>query len=230
MLPFGDPRDLAPATVSVEFLPHTGNKSTRTGIRPLPSPFYALFVSARAFVVFMAVLALIGLLGFGLIGTGNANLAVGDEAPDAELARLDGEGSGSIADYRGEWVLVNFWASWCAPCREESPTLQRFSEQHRDDVVVLGIDTQDLSGDAMDFVDEFDLTYPMLRDPDSESPLSDDYGATGLPESFLVDPEGEVAMICSGPLDDGDLEELVLPLVSGRAPQASDENSICLTA
>jgi cytochrome c biogenesis protein CcmG/thiol:disulfide interchange protein DsbE len=181
-------------------------------------------------VVFLAVLALIGLLGFGLIGTGNANLAVGDEAPDAELPRLDGEGTGSIADYRGEWLLVNFWASWCAPCRDESPTLQRFSEQHGDDVAVLGIDTQDLTGDAMDFVDEFGLTYPMLRDPDTESPLSDDYGATGLPESFLVDPEGEVAMICRGPVDDGDLEELVLPLVSGRAPAASDEQSICLTA
>jgi cytochrome c biogenesis protein CcmG/thiol:disulfide interchange protein DsbE len=187
-------------------------------------------VSARAFVVFLAVLALIGLLGFGLIGTGNANLAVGDDAPDEELPRLDGEGTGSIADYRGEWVLVNFWASWCTPCRDESPALQRFAGRHEDDVTVLGIDTQDLSGDALDFVDEFDLTYPMLRDPDTESPLSDEYGATGLPESFLIDAEGDVAMICRGPVDDGDLQELVLPLVSGDGVGASGEDSICVTA
>jgi cytochrome c biogenesis protein CcmG, thiol:disulfide interchange protein DsbE len=179
--------------------------------------------------VFLAVLALIGLLGFGLIGTGSANLAVGDDAPDAELPLLDGDGTGSIADYLGDWVLVNFWASWCAPCRDESPTLQRFSERHEDDVVVLGIDTQDLSDDALDFVDEFGLTYPMLRDPDSESPLSDEYGATGLPESYLIDPEGEVAMICRGPVDEQDLQELVLPLASGRAPTESDE-SICVTS
>jgi cytochrome c biogenesis protein CcmG/thiol:disulfide interchange protein DsbE len=187
-------------------------------------------VSARAFVVFLAVLALIGLLGFGLIGTGSANLAVGDEAPDAELPRLDGEGTGSIADYRGGWLLVNFWASWCNPCRDESPTLQRFFERHGEDVAVLGIDTQDLSGDALDFVEEFELTYPMLRDPDSESPLSDEYGATGLPESFLIDPDGDVAMICRGPVDEGDLRGLVLPLVSGRDPAAAGDESICLTA
>jgi cytochrome c biogenesis protein CcmG, thiol:disulfide interchange protein DsbE len=187
-------------------------------------------VSARAFVVFLAVLALIGLLGFGLIGTGSANLAVGDDAPHTELPRLDGQGTGSIADYRGEWVLVNFWASWCAPCRDESPTLQRFFERHGDDVAVVGIDTQDLSGDALEFVAEFGLTYPMLRDPDSESPLSDEYGATGLPESFLVDPEGDVAMICRGPIDQSDLEELVLPLVSGQGTSAPGDGSICVTA
>jgi cytochrome c biogenesis protein CcmG, thiol:disulfide interchange protein DsbE len=186
-------------------------------------------MSARALVVFLAVLALIGLLGFGLIGTGSANLAVGDDAPHAELSRLDGEGTGSIADYRGEWVLVNFWASWCNPCRDESPTLQRFSERHRDDLVVLGIDTQDLTDDALEFVDEFGLTYPMLRDPDSESPLSDEYGATGLPESFLIDPDGGVAMICRGPIDESDLEQLVLPSVSGDEV-TSDDGSICLTS
>jgi cytochrome c biogenesis protein CcmG/thiol:disulfide interchange protein DsbE len=187
-------------------------------------------MSARAFVVFIAVLALIGLLTFGLIGTGTADLAIGDPAPDEELPRLDGEGTGSIADYRGEWVLVNFWASWCTPCRGESPTLQRFAERHEDDVAVLGIDTQDLSGDALDFVEEFELTYPMLRDPDSEEPLSEDYGATGLPESFLVDPEGDVAMICRGPVDESDLQDLVLPLVSGREATASGDGSICVTA
>ena len=171
-------------------------------------------MSARALVVFLAVLALIALLGFGLIGTGSASLAVGDDAPHTELPRLDGEGTGSIADYRGEWVLVNFWASWCAPCRDESPTLQRFSERHGDDVAVLGIDTQDLTGDALAFVREFDLTYPQLRDPDADSPLSEEaFGATGLPESYLIDPEGDLALIRRGPVDDEYLERFVEPLI-----------------
>ena len=133
-----------------------------------------------------------------------------------------------MADHRGEWVLVNFWASWCTPCREESPALERFSRRHRDDVVVLGIDTQDLTSDALDFVEEYDLTYPMLRDPDTDSPLSDDYGATGLPESFLVDPQGRVAAICRGPVAASDLDGLIAPLVEGREITAGGA-SICHT-
>jgi cytochrome c biogenesis protein CcmG/thiol:disulfide interchange protein DsbE len=188
-------------------------------------------VSARAFVVFMAALALVGLLGFGLISKGSASVAVGEPVPDAELPRLDGEGTARISDYRGQWVLVNFWASWCDPCREESPALQRFYERHRGgDFVVLGIDTQDLSGDALDFVDEFGLTYPMLRDPDTQGPLSEEeFGATGLPESFLIDPDGRLAMICRGPVDDEDLEGLVAPLIEGRDARSS-EASICVTS
>lgn len=186
-------------------------------------------MSAPAFVATMAALALIGLLWFGLITNGSASVAIGDDVPAAELPELDSEGTGSVEDYRGEWVLVNFWASWCTPCRDESPALQRFSDKHGDEVVVLGIDTQDLSGDATDFVEEFGLTYPMLRDPDTESPLSDDYGATGLPESFLVDPEGQFAAICRGPVTTSDLEQVILPLAEGREITAANGGSICQT-
>jgi cytochrome c biogenesis protein CcmG/thiol:disulfide interchange protein DsbE len=176
-------------------------------------------VSARAFVVFMAALALIGLLAFGLATKNSDGIAVGDPAPDVELPRLEGGGAESIADYRGEWVLVNFWASWCVPCRDESPALQEFYDRHRDDgVVVLGIDTQDLSGDALEFVRELDLTYPQLRDPDADSPLSEDeFGATGLPESYLIDPRGDLALIRRGPVDDAYLNRFIEPLVSERS-------------
>jgi cytochrome c biogenesis protein CcmG/thiol:disulfide interchange protein DsbE len=184
-------------------------------------------VSARALVVALAALALIGLLTFGLLTAGASSLEPGDEAPDAELPVLGSEETRSISDYGGDWVLANFWASWCTPCRDESPTLQRFSERQNGKVVVLGIDTQDLSEDALAFVDEFGLTYPMLRDPDTEAPLSDDYGATGLPESFLIDPEGRVAVICRGPITAEDLEEVVMPTLEGRVPQG--DGSICHT-
>ena len=175
-------------------------------------------MSARAFAVFLAALAVIALLGFGLVAKESEGLAVGEPAPAAELPRLDGQGTGSIAEYRGEWVLVNFWASWCSPCRDESPELQRFHERYRDrGLVVLGIDTQDLTDDARAFVRELDLSYPQLRDPDADSPVSEqEFGATGLPESYLVDPGGKLALIRRGPVDAEYLERFVEPLIRGR--------------
>jgi cytochrome c biogenesis protein CcmG/thiol:disulfide interchange protein DsbE len=175
-------------------------------------------VSARAFAVFIAALAVIALLGFGLLAKDSEGIAVGEPAPETELPRLDGEGTGSIAEYRGSWVLANFWASWCLPCRDEAPVLQQFHERNRDrDVVVLGIDTQDLSDDALGFVREFELTYPQLRDPDADSPLSEEaFGATGLPESYLIDPQGDLALIRRGPVDDEYLERFVQPLIEER--------------
>jgi thiol-disulfide isomerase/thioredoxin len=117
-------------------------------------------VSTRAFLAFLAVCALIGLLGFGLLSKGGAKIAVGDPVPDRELAVLGGQGEGSIADHRGRWVLVNLWASWCGPCRQEAPELEEFARRYRDrGVSVVGINVQDNSDDALAFVREYKLGY-----------------------------------------------------------------------
>jgi cytochrome c biogenesis protein CcmG, thiol:disulfide interchange protein DsbE len=157
-------------------------------------------MSARQLTVFIAVLALIGLLGFGLINKGEEAIAVGEAVPTNRLPRLTEAGSGSLADYRGDWVLVNVWASWCGPCRTESPALERFHRRHRSELTVLGIDTRDLSEDGRDFVAEFDLSYPQLRDGDGE--YASDLGTTGVPESFLVDPAGKLVSQYPGPFRD----------------------------
>lgn len=171
-------------------------------------------MSARTLVVFTGVLALVGLLAFGLLSKGEPALAVGDSIPDAELPTLDGSGTGSIADYRGDWVLVNVWASWCDPCRDESPALQRFYEKHRaDGFTVLGIDSRDVSEDGLEFVEEFGLTYPQLHDGEGERP--GELGMTGFPESFLVDPDGQVALIRTGPVTTEYLNAEIAPLIAG---------------
>lgn len=170
-------------------------------------------MSSRALLIFLSVLALIGLLGFGLTTKGSTAIEVGHPAPDKELPHLDGSDQGRIADHRGRWVLVNFWASWCEPCRAEAHALQRFQTQYGGSrFTVLGINLDDAIDDARGFVSEFGLTYPQLRDGDGRD-RREAYGMTGFPESFLVDPEGNLALIRRGPVDGRYLQEEVAPLI-----------------
>jgi cytochrome c biogenesis protein CcmG/thiol:disulfide interchange protein DsbE len=174
-------------------------------------------VSAKSFVVVMVVLAAIGLLAYGLISKGGSAIAVGDPAPDKQLSQLGGTGTGDIADYRGRWVLVNFWASWCAPCRSEAPALESFQKEHaQQGFTVLGINLDDNTDDATAFVRRYGLTYPQLRDGDG-SDRRDAYGMTGFPESFLVDPAGKLALIRRGAVDESYLTDQVAPLIQSRS-------------
>lgn len=160
----------------------------------------------------LAVAAIVGLLVFGLVSKGSSGVAIGDPVPDGPLPRLEGGGTESLADYRGRWVLVNFWASWCIPCREEAPALERFQRQHGGPkFTVLGIDSRDLSSDGRGFVREYGLSYPQLRDGDGDA--AQDYGTTGVPENFLVDPAGKVRLLVRGPITEEYLREQVAPLL-----------------
>ena len=94
----------------------------------------------------MGVLAVVGLLTYGLISKGGNSVDIGQRFPGRTLDTLDGAGSRSIADYRGKWVLVNLWASWCTPCRQEAPALEQFNRsQAKNDFTVLGVDSKDLT-------------------------------------------------------------------------------------
>ena len=171
-------------------------------------------MSARSLLAFLAVCAVIALLGFGLLSKGSATIELGDRVPDRTLPILGGDEQGEIADYRGDWVLVNLWASWCPPCRDEAPDLERWWKAHRDEgVTVLGINVQDNSDDALDFVEEFESTYPQLRSVGDER--SDAFGSSGVPESFLVNPRGRLALIVRGAVDERFLRESVDPIVEG---------------
>ncbi len=160
------------------------------------------------------MLAVVGLLTFGLLSKGSSRIAVGEVAPTTPLPRLEGGAKGSLTDYRGRWVLVNFWASWCIPCREEAPALEEFQRRHGDgDFTVLGIDSRDLSGDGRAFMRRFGLSYPQLRDGDGA--LAHEFGTTGVPENYLIDPRGKVRLIVVGPVGDESLRAEVAPLLAG---------------
>lgn len=173
-------------------------------------------MSTRAFLAFLAVCAVIGLLAFGLLSKGEAKIAIGEPVPDRALPALGDPGEGSIADYRGHWVLVNLWASWCVPCRQEAPELDRFARQYRKrDVTVLGINVQDNSDDALSFLHDHEVQYPQLRSVGDERSAA--FGSTGVPENFLVDPRGRLALIWRGPVDQDFLEQQVVPIIEGRS-------------
>jgi cytochrome c biogenesis protein CcmG/thiol:disulfide interchange protein DsbE len=172
-------------------------------------------VSPRAFLAFLAVCAVVGLLGFGLLSKGEAKIAVGEPVPDRVLPVLGGPGQGSIAEYRGRWVLVNLWASWCVPCRQEAPELDRFARRYRQrGVSVLGINVQDNSDDALAFLRDHGVAYRQLRSVGDERSAA--FGSTGVPENFLVDPRGRLALIWRGPVDGSFLAENVVPIVEGH--------------
>lgn len=180
--------------------------------------------SPFAIAAMIGVVALLGLLVYGLSSTGpdrgiDQSLAQGKSkpAPGFELPDLAGGRERRIADYRGKVVVMNFWASWCDPCRSESPLLQRWHERISKDGkgTVLGIDVLDVSGDAREFVREYGLTYRQLRDPKDE--LRPEYGVSGVPETVVIDPRGRIVAIKRGPVDDAFMRRHVLPLVGGRA-------------
>ena len=173
----------------------------------------------RVIIAVVAAVAIVALLTFGLLSKGNSRLADGESAPSPELPKLAEHGKGSLKEYRGKWVLVNFWASWCIPCRDEAPELQKFQEEHAGaNFTVVGIDTQDLSDDGSKFAREYGLTYPQLHDGNGEN--GHEFGTTGVPENYLLEPNGKLAWDEPGPVDSKILEEHVVPLLPPAKKEA----------
>ncbi|HYO46380.1 MAG TPA: TlpA disulfide reductase family protein [Gemmatimonadota bacterium] len=160
--------------------------------------------------VICALLALVALLAYGLAQNEpdrGAEEALGrgepEAAPALELPKLGGGGNGSLADYRGQVVVLNFWASWCVPCRTESPLLERWHRRMADrGGTVLGIDMLDVTEDAQDFIREYHLTYPMLKDRDGD----------GI-ETFVIDRAGRITAVRRGPVDEKWMQAEVAPLL-----------------
>ena len=173
----------------------------------------------RSVIAVLVAVAIVGLLVFGLVSKGNARIAVGETAPAPTLPKLEEPGSGSLKEYRGKWVLVNFWASWCIPCRDEAPALEKFQKEHGGKTfTVLGIDTQDLSDDGTKFARQFELSYPQLHDGNGNT--GHEFGTTGVPENYLIEPNGKLAWGVAGPVDERILEEHVTPLIPPKSKES----------
>ena len=176
-----------------------------------------------SWAVILASALLVGLLAYGVASRGQDTsiddaIAEGKriEAPTARLPVLGEGGEGSLADYKGKVVVLNFWASWCKPCTEELPLLEKTHKAISGrDALVLGANYQDVSDSALGFVRRFKLSFPSLRDRDGE--FADRYGSRAFPETFVVDRRGRIAAQRRGPVDQQWLDRTLQPLLGEAA-------------
>ena len=148
-----------------------------------------LKLGAQALAVGL-VAGLLALLIWKVAQGSQKEAGIGKVAPDFTLDRLDRTGSLQLSSLRGKVVVVNFWASWCHPCREEAPALEAASKQFGDKAVVVGVDVRDESGAARSFLRKYEVTYPAVHD--NRDVTWPKYGLTGLPETFFLDRRGRV--------------------------------------
>ena len=140
---------------------------------------------------------------------------IGALAPDFELETIDGERF-RLSDWRGHPLLINFWASWCGPCRREVPVLVRLQEQHRQaGLVIIGVNIEEARGPAQNFVDEFGINYPVPMDFGGS--VTRRYLQIGPPNSIFVRPDGVIASVFVGQAPDQEFEQEVAALVASLA-------------
>ncbi|MFQ5616401.1 MAG: TlpA family protein disulfide reductase [Anaerolineales bacterium] len=129
-------------------------------------------------------------------------------APDFEITLFDKEQSFQLSAYRGQGVVINFWASWCYPCRQEMPALEEAWQTYRNQgVVFIGVNVWDTEAEALDFLREFEISY--LNGPDTDDRVANLYQLQGIPTTWFVTPDGTVSRKALGPLDLETLAEAV---------------------
>lgn len=137
---------------------------------------------------------------------------VNTPAPELTLADTQGV-SHSLADYRGLVVLVNLWATWCPPCKEEMPTLQSFYEKHsKEGFIIIAINDGDPKPDVLQFVRDYRLTFPIWLDP-TYIATEQAFKTLNLPTSFVIDRRGTIRLMWVGGISRRMLEEHVIPLI-----------------
>jgi peroxiredoxin len=138
-------------------------------------------------------------------------LSKGDTAPDFELTTLAGE-KVKLSDYRGQKVILNFWATWCPPCKAEMPHMQKYYEKNADkenvEILAVNMTSMDEGKDAVQaFVDGYELTFPIPMDADGE--IGEEYRAFTIPTTYMIDTNGQIQHKIVGPMNQEMMAEMV---------------------
>lgn len=161
----------------------------------------------RRWLVLLGVAVLAGLFARGVVALNNQKTATVDEpAPDFSLPDLAGRPT-KLSDFRGQVVLINMWATWCPPCRDEMPALQRLHEESGGRVKILAVNRAEPVEPVKKFVEKYGITFTVLMD--KEDRLIRTYTVTGIPESFFVDAKGVLRAKWVGPMTLEQMRRLV---------------------
>jgi cytochrome c biogenesis protein CcmG, thiol:disulfide interchange protein DsbE len=163
------------------------------------------------FFIWLGVFALLGVVAFQMWQSHAGSLRVGQAVPDFTVKTFDGQ-SYHLADLRGKVVVINFWASWCQPCRAEAPELEDTWRQYKDQgVLFLGIGYADTDTEAAAYLRQYDITYP--NGADLGTRISQAYRITGVPETYVVDKAGRLAFSRQLPTTQAELTAAIEPLL-----------------
>lgn len=186
-------------------VPETAYETATPATAESPEP------NSRAVVVWqigivVVVLLFLGFLAWRLVQTNQSEHRASGEAPPFAFTTFEGE-TISLDDLRGKGVVLNFWASWCDPCRDEAALLEATWRREQDNgVVFIGLDYLDQEPAAKAYLAEYGVTYP--NGPDLRSDAARRYGIKGVPETFFIDPEGKITEIVIGPIvSDSQMEQ-----------------------
>lgn len=193
-----------------------GNQSV-VGREPLADekPPARLWSTGGRLIIVLAVLGFIGLLGWGLYQVQKKPLEKG-LAPNFTLKSFDGR-TYSLSQLRGKVVIINFWASWCPPCREEAAYLEQTWRKYKDQgVIFIGVDYADAEKPALAYIKEFDITY--FNGPDLGTRISQLYNIKGVPETYYVAKDGTLRGNKIGPLRAPELDNKIDELLAEPYP------------
>lgn len=164
----------------------------------------------------LVLVGFIALLAARLIQTNQSEHRASGQAPPFTFTTFDGE-TISLEALRGRGVVLNFWASWCAPCRDEAPLLEAMWRREKDNgIVFIGLDYLDQEPAARAYLAEFNITYP--NGPDLQSAAARRYGIKGVPETFFIDPDGVIQEVVVGPIVSQAQMEALLDKIRPRSP------------
>ena len=163
-------------------------------------------ISPMTVVIMVGAVLMLVVIGVSLMRVGQSQPTSGP-APDFSLQTFGGD-TFRLAEQQGKIVIINFWASWCVPCRDEAPILQDVWERYRDrGVVLVGVAYLDVERDSLAFIDEFGITYPNGLDIGEK--IAKQYNIQGVPETFIVDQNGELVDLYVGPAKEGQIDAIL---------------------